>query len=267
VTSSQKENNTGQHSIVHLSQKLLENIPRIISSLISLTVLAYITGWIEARAYFGSFGAKWLVSELNSAMLLQFSWLPLVYLCFFMWLGVQDLEDTKQNKLSRRWRSTIKVLRYGLIPLLIIVFIPDILFSRGYVSASVIVSHLAWIGCVFYAGAAFEGLIITFYNKILVWDIHDIKLALAVILFGLYFSPTVHGKMNGRLDFNPDSSHLPVIETIKTENQTLRLIFISGEKVYAANLKKDNLRNTEVRILNTSDVTMIKHYKNSDKSK
>lgn len=267
MTFSQKENSTGQQSIVHLSIKLFENIPKIISSLISLTVLAYITGWIEAKAYFGSFGAEWLVSELNSVMLLQFSWLPLVYLCLFIWLGIQDLESTKQNKLSRRWRYTIKFVRYGLIPLIIIVSIPDILFSRGYVTASVYASCLAWIGCIFYAGAAFECLIITYYNKILVWDAHDIKLALAVILFGLYFSPAVHGKMNGRLDFNPDSSHLPVIETIKTENQNLRLIFISGNKVYTANLKKDNPKNTEVRILNTSDVTLIKHYKNRDKTK
>lgn len=50
----------------------------VFAAAVPLIGLCYLIGWFEARAYFGSFGAEWLASQLTATELLQFSWAPLI---------------------------------------------------------------------------------------------------------------------------------------------------------------------------------------------
>lgn len=233
--------------------RLLSNIPAIISALVSLIAIAYVTGWIQAKAYFSKFSAAWLTSELSPFHLLQFSWLPLLYLTLFIWLGIQDLEATENDKQLRRWLATAKVLKYGLIPILIIISLSDYLSSR-YENIAIGLIVCSIFACVFYAGAAFEGLVILARKKCLVWDTCDLKLVVAIIMFGLYFAPKQLGLLKGVIDSSPERSHLPVVETIKPSVKGLRLLLISDDKFYTYQISANPSESNKIRLFNISQV-------------
>ncbi|MGH9958624.1 MAG: hypothetical protein ACREBC_16085, partial [Pyrinomonadaceae bacterium] len=53
-------------SVFTTALRILSVLPHALSVLLSFAVVAYVVGWFQARAYFGQFGAEWLVTQLNA---------------------------------------------------------------------------------------------------------------------------------------------------------------------------------------------------------
>lgn len=54
---SEKINNEGDETLGLLAVRLLSKVPMIVSSFVSLVTVAYMSGWIQARAYYSVFDA------------------------------------------------------------------------------------------------------------------------------------------------------------------------------------------------------------------
>lgn len=204
---------------------------------------------------------EWLISELKLCHFLQFSILPIVYLGLFIFLGIQDLEETENDRRLRRWSLTAKVLKYGLIPVLLIVFLSNY-YSINKPSLALALTSISFMACVFYAAASFEGLLILARLKRLTFESADLKLIVAVGLFGLYYSPQQLGLSIGMSDVEGKYSRLPIVETLYPSEKELRLLFISGDNAFTLQPRVCQSEMSKIVLLNVSKIKTIYKQKN-----
>lgn len=187
-------------AFLQAAAKIVSEVPKVVSVLISFSAFAAVVGWLQARAYYSQFGAPWLVSQLGTIDILSFSYLPIASLAVFFWLGITDLEAGGET----RRRYTERILRYGWIFVVVQALLIFVANSLDLPTVSVIFSILLVVTYVLFAGAAFEGLVIAFRYGTITWRTPHTGLIFGIVLLGLYLIPTQMGITQAKMDLNPD---------------------------------------------------------------
>jgi hypothetical protein len=225
-----------ENSLTIAADKLLLSIPTITAIIVVFTGVAYLTGWLHARAYFQSFGAEWALVDISGTSILTFSWLPLAWLLFFIYLGITDLLEGGK----RRSNATFYVLKYGSIFSSILILATAILQKTGPNELAHFIIIVSPYIYALVAGAGFETLLLKLQKS--KFNITIIYPSYAVIVFGLYFLPTQMGKAEAVTDTDPRRSTLAKVKIIDKDNQEFRLLYKTQNYVYVVELRDNNER-------------------------
>lgn len=246
-----------QPSVFTAALRIFSVLPKILSVFLSLSVVAYVVGWFEARAYFRAFGAEWLLFQLGPFDLLRFSMTPILFLAVFIWLGLTDLAKTAELKDSRRYRATLFVLRYGWGVLFVLLMTTYSLEALEYRVAAGAFAVFTMVGFVFFAGAVFEKIVVLVQEGRFIGDLGNAGLVYAVVAAGLYFTPTLYGSLEGKAATDPTRSELPIVTTVRGGSETLRLVFLSQGLAYLADLGDGTKGSIKIHVLPISEVQAI----------
>lgn len=253
----EKPQPSAQGSVFTTALRIFGVLPEALSILLSFAVVAYAVGWFQARAYFRSFSAEWLLSQLSAIDLLQFSWAPILLLAFFIWLGLTDLAETGQRRDSRSFRANQLFRRYGWWSLLVLLITGYALEALGYPMAAGVVVIVTMFGYVLFAAAVFEAIVMLVREGRFVGDLADAHLVYGVVIAGLYFVPTLYGSIEGNMAADPTRSRLPIVHTARAGGQDLRLLFLSQGTVYAADLADGTKSKIKVHVFPVSELQVV----------
>ncbi|MGH9958294.1 MAG: hypothetical protein ACREBC_14375 [Pyrinomonadaceae bacterium] len=247
-----------QGSVFTTALRIFGVVPHALSVLLSFAVVAYVVGWFQARAYFGSFGAEWLATQLNAVDLLRFSWTPILLLVVFMWFGLTDLAETGERKDSKRFQITLFIVRYGWVFLLALGGVASPAFQLlGYPFLALALAAVTMFGYVLFAGAAFEAIVMRVREGQLVADFANAHLVAIIVVAGLFFVPTLYGRVQGRIAADPTRSDLPVVHVARASGQHLRLLLLSQGTVYAADLGDGTRSQIKIHVLPISELQAV----------
>ena len=240
-------------AFLQAAAKILSEMPTVASTLVSFAALAAVVGWIQARAYYSQFGAAWIVSKLSTVEIVSFSWLPIAMLLVFMWLGVTDLEEGGR----RRMRNTKWILRHGWIVVLMLIAISALSTKFELRTMSTMVAIIMVVAYAFFAGAAFEGLVIAFRYGTGRWRVHHSYLAVAVVIFGLFLVPIQIGRTRAKMDLDPKRSTLPTVVVSAHPEDNYRLLLCSAGNASAVRFDEEGKAYPKIFVLDVGDVEYL----------
>src|SRR5437879_3240436 len=137
------DNSRQDQSILVGAQRLFQEGPKLLTGLAGVSGLAYLVGWIYTKSYFSEFGASWILNDISLATLFSYSWIPVLGLLFFAFLGITDLaelESKASQALSQRLKVSLGIYRYGRWIFLVLVSEDPVLSELGYDTAALILS-------------------------------------------------------------------------------------------------------------------------------
>jgi hypothetical protein len=243
--------------IFSVAARVVGAVGSVFSWSVSAILLAYVVGWVEARAYFAEFGASWLVEQLPASRLLQFSVFPLVTIGFLTWTTLIDAAEFEKGSGSGTRPGTEWILRKGWMVLLLLMIgglaadrCNYLLVANGFV-------FVTMIGFALYAAVAFERVLILVRRGHFVGDRYDAQLVYAIVFAGLYLVPTLSGRAQGRIDNQASRTSLPVVRLKPSDDGSLHALAIVDRTVYAVQLDTEDSARRSIRILPASDVFAI----------
>lgn len=225
------------------------------STIVVATAVAYVVGWVHARAYFSQFGAAWLAGELSPFQLLQFSWLPLSTLLVFSFMRIHDeMERQEAGGIKRTSRGRTAV---GLA-VLIALFVAALVLQRyHHPQAAYFVGSSLGIFFAVYVGSALRDLF--FVSR----GARPSRLSIltglgyGILFFGIYFVPRLMGEVQGKFDSDPDTSELPRVQLLAPAPLDLRLVTVTEQVFYVAVLSKNTGRYPSLRPIERSQVAAV----------
>lgn len=222
--------------------KILGSSLNIASGIISLTIYAYIIGWIKIKIYFLLFKASWIISEITTATIVSSSiTIVLPYLIF-----------TTLN-----WLLFQKVPKYLIIPLLIAIVIL-ILQSAGIFalelrnfakeasnkgadvqSYTIYLKHIfrvfKWVCLVYLTSllTVFAFIKMGTINR----NVPSVLKVIALIILVFFLLPITSGYIDATRDKNPVTSSLPIVQIKTAPKETnVRLLFHKNDIFYAVKI-------------------------------
>lgn len=233
---------------------LFQNMGRIASSLVGFTIFAYVIGWLQARSYYDTFGAIWLVDELSTTTILGFSWFSLSYIAWIFYLGFTDLVENKN-----RYKETFFILKYGWWPMILIYIVQFVFDKYGFQVVSIVLSSILVFIYIVFAGAAFEALILRIKDKHFKWEIRSTYLVFGILFFGFYLVPTKMGYNDALRDLKLDTTTLPKVVLEKTKSIELRLLYHKDNKYYLVELPKKD-KYPKIIVASSDKIVSIQKY-------
>lgn len=246
-------------SIFFGAQRLVGTVPKVVAGLIGLGSFAYIVGWFYARSYFSEFGASWILSDVPVLTVLGYSWLPVIIVLFFGYLGVTDLAETESKaevKDSKRFRASISVFNHGRWVFVILALANPLVVFFGFLPLASFLSMASVFVTVAMATSAIEILVVRLSRTDLKIDLPIAYLSYAIIAFGFYVAPSQMGRNAALLDKLATSSSLPRVYLRSDEKDEYRLLFSSGERFYVFPSDHDT-EFPPIRITSPADIKYI----------
>ena len=254
-------------SIIDGAKRMMQGLPRAASGIIGLGCFAYIIGWAYARFYYSEFGASWLINEIPTQTLLGYSWLPVITVLFFAYLGFLDLAETERDgafETSQRFKLTRFVLNYGRW-FFIATIVADVAFGVfGYTTVASFFSHITVFVVVGMATSAIEMIIYRFANPNIKFDLSIVSLTYIILVFGLYIAPAQMGRNTAREDMNSTVSSLSFVTLRDDPHQSFRLLISSGDRFYVFPVKYES-KYPPIQIVTASQIQSIQKRNNSTK--
>jgi hypothetical protein len=226
-----------------------------LSIVMPFVVAAYVVGWVQAKAYFGRFGASWLASRLGLMDLISFSSLPLVALGGCLFLAVVDFDRGAQKRL-KRMVSFIK--HFWIWPFFALPFIGvPYLEGIGLPQAAALLLSGLGLFYMFVSGATFEIIVIHFRRGTLDWGTRNVLFACITVILGFVAAPLALGHAGGIIDRGMSSSGLPIVTAKGDGTSSLRLLWAGDSELYVADLVGSAEEYPRIRILSPSQVLHI----------
>lgn len=245
------ENNEYENQIFYATGKVLNKISVIVSYVISLSLVAYIIGWLNAQAYFQNMGAIWLLNEMPLQTLLYLSWLPIFMILIITFYSFKHLlGSTNWVKKDKSYLAIITIM------FMVVTVLQGVFEHFKYYQLWSVCSLLSNFGWAYLAVSAlmtiiysFKGLTTTF--KTLLFDV-----AFIVVLFGMIILPSQMGNERYYRDVNYTISTLQQVNIIGDENKNYRLLFSNRDLFYAVELGTTN-KKPPVKIFNQDQILNI----------
>jgi hypothetical protein len=200
--------------------RLLNATSKVFVSLISLSAVAYLMGWIAAKSYFLQFGSEWIATQLSPIEIFSHALNPLYYFLISLFIMLSALDGDWPN--PKLWETAIiLVLCYVLLPI----------FFGGITKAAIIqqVIDYAPFG-VGMLGAVILSSIVVHYSQKSNRSIPLLIYPLGII--AIWLLPTVTGAIQGRNDRDQNKSSLPQVVLKGNSSNTLRLLCLSQGHFY-----------------------------------
>lgn len=208
--------------------RILGFFPRIASVLLGATALAYVIGWLYAKAYFAVFGADWLLDELSANTLLGYTWTPVSAFVFLCYLTTLDLEEGEGNNTEKGMSS---VVNSGRVIVVLFIILQTAFLAFDWKLIFILVSYTFACVMIFYSAASYGLLVIQLKQKDHKWNLLSTYLTFGIILGAFYLAPTNMGKANAYIDIRKTSDGLPIVK-IKNKNNTYRLLYHKNNSYY-----------------------------------
>ncbi len=249
--------------ILHGAKRLLHNLPKLATGIVGLSGFAYIIGWAYAQAYFSTFGASWVQSDVPILMLMGYSWWPVVIVLFFAFIGIKDLAETEKETLlefSPRFKASVFVVNHGRWFFIAISIADPLLANHGYSTAARILSMVNVFIIVALATCTLELLAFRLSNSDLRVNLHLASLTYLIIAIGLYYAPSQMGRNAALKDKNLETSSLPMVKLRDEPKTEYFLLLSSGERLYVFPAKYDS-KYPPVKIVNGTNINSIQQLK------
>lgn len=232
---------------------IFKSLTKIAAAFLSLAGFAYIIGWFQASSYFNTLGADWILNDMNTMSILSYSWIPIVVLLGFLYLGLWDISQNRLKKIKHD-----RVLRKYLILFIILLIIGRFVLQRLELDIyyKPITYILIW-SYFFYAGISLQTLITELQNRSFKWNTFANALIYGVVVFGLYWAPYMIGEVNAKSDMDIKSSPLPKVILKTVSNNDLRLLYNTQDRFYLVELS-DSLKYPFVFVASIDEIEKVR---------
>lgn len=231
---------------------IFNSLTKVGAGILNLSVFALIIGWIQANSYFSKFGVDWILNETTTFFLISYSWIPIVALVAFLYLGIIDIIQSKNDK-GKEYQI---IWNYGFW---IVFILPIVTIILGYLNLNKwqMFSLLMQILFTFlYAGFALQYLILEIQNPNFKLNLKHSALIFAIIFYGIYLGPMHLGDYNAKRDIDPKVSNLPYVKLKNNSSIDYRLLYSNNDKYYLINLA-DTAKYPYVHFYNIADIECI----------
>ena len=193
----------------------------------SFVGIAYVVGYLTAKAYFDEFHAGWLVSQISPRVLLTYSLAPMVTLVLFIYLGITDLIE------GGEWREKAShlVVKWGSKAIVVWLVLEAVI--RNLWRPSPAIAFIGFVLATTVAGAIVEVTVLELKNGRTKLRARMLYLSYAIVVFGLYISPTSYGRALALTDMRPQTTTLAAIELRKSESDDkIYLLLVAGDTYF-----------------------------------
>jgi len=258
--SSENQKEGIQHKLILTGiNRFLAGLTQVLSIIVGLSILAYVVGWISARAYYSEFGATWLLSEMSIVSLLGYSWVPLAAFLLFIYLGVTDLLESKT-----RYKGTIFIIRNGWWVYLILALGTGISTNYNYSKIAYLLSYTSAVVVIMLAAACVEATILWLGKSDNSLNSFLVYMVWCIVFVGFYFAPKQIGITTAKRDLDPRLTELQIVRLHESKDLNLRLLLMSGDRIYAFSIEFEG-KYPEIRLLQPSQVRSIQRVTKSKK--
>lgn len=209
--------------------RLFGVLPRVGAAVIALASLGYFLGWQNARAYYGAFGADWIVGLLSTPELLQRAYGPLLTVCGGLLLGVVDTTTGNWSiKAIRRVQAVAGIVGSVLL------FAPQFGGRHWSSPTSALLASLGGIGV-----SACLGMIVAQHARALRdqglrWSVGQLPLVTSVWFFLITQLPQTSGGPEGRVAADARASTLA---HVAIDGEDYRLVLAHADRLVVAKLR------------------------------
>lgn len=234
--------------------RIINALPKMVSLILGGTALAYVVGWIYAKAYLGVFGANWLLTELSPISLLGNSCAPIALLLFFCYTATIDLEEGAKTE---RWM--IAVVNYGRVLIISFMVVSFTVYVLKLKTVFMLISITFAFAMFLYAAACFGLLVVALRDPKHKWNLLSTYLAFGILMGGFYMAPTNLGLARGNSNINPSTSKLPIVQ-LKDSKKEYRLLHHNNDTYYIFSLDKKKIF-PDILLIDKREIKAIKRFK------
>jgi len=210
---------------------VFSKVPRFITNILSISFVAYIVGWVRANSYYSEFGAKWIVAQLNTNELLQFSIWPFLILGLSFFIVTEVIAENKTSY------KKIVLLSVCSIFLAFMILILNRLFVRKYfVSFELALAFIA-LFALGIAASLLANQIVLLHSKGMAKQPSIIFSLIPYMCFiGFYILPNNLGEIEGQRDIDIIRTQLPRVVLRDSKNKKTRLLRYNGSEFFIVRL-------------------------------
>jgi len=215
------------------ARRLIEQAPKVLIALFTITTVAYLAGSVYTRSYFSAFGASWVLEEVPIAIYFSQSWIPLLLILFFGYLATTNLtllESQGNLTTTTRFKISVEAVRYGPWLLVGLLGISLLLSALDDVPTGIALLLIAIPFLLFLFASALELLVVRFSKGDRSIDLSMAYLSFAVIAVALYVVPAKLGENWAWVDKQDTSSLLNVY--LRDDATTYKLLFATETRWY-----------------------------------
>ncbi|MCB0335747.1 MAG: hypothetical protein KDD62_05555, partial [Bdellovibrionales bacterium] len=215
-------------TVISAFSRFLNTIPKVGSALIGALGFGYLLGWLRARAYFSTFGADWLLSEMSSSSLLGFSFFPVAFLSFLVIAQLSDLATDRRSPLRQlnifKWATIIWMI-FSVACMTADIFLGE--FTAGFKRLNASMQMVAYMTF----AIVMLGSLLLRIERQGKWDSKLLWTSFLIAYLGLYYAPQQLGKADAMRDTNPKTTQLPAIYNKKGEKLGWNLLLSNRDVV------------------------------------
>lgn len=231
-------------------QHVSTSLSKLGSTIVSLSALAYIVGWIEGTVYFSALGIGSLANQLSAAQLFdRSSDLVLVVAVVIIFAAYYSTSGTW----TVRWvDNTAGWCGFVAAALGIVSVVPAM--AHGHPLLATILASLS--GYIWAAGAGLvvSELVLRLRDSELRWGARHVWLVWVVLSWGLVQAPAAIARANASFDGDPSMSPLPRVSLRDAAKGDWRLLGPVGDKFVLVQL---DARPRHFRLLSNLDDVVI----------
>ena len=230
-------------TVVTHAAEMLKSVSKVVSSLIGLSVLACILGWLWMREYLVFFDADWILQDVSTPVLLTKSTKALFVVFLAVALCV-SLLLTEKDVLGRL---------FGLRWCAMLVTVAVICWLAGG-------SPLTGVGFAFFVylpGTVLYYLVRGKTGPEAPWSTIGIILAIAISISGPFIVNYCAAQSAGERDSDPQASGLPIVRVSGNSDSDLRLLHFCEDRFYVVKLSKDRTQR-RLYVVQSSQIAEIR---------
>lgn len=234
--------------------RIISKLPQIFSGFLSFAGLAYLIGWIKARAYYEELGAKWMVDLLSYKEVIGYSWMPLVMMAFITWVIIIRIDEKDDDD----FRNLIsKALGYPVLIIAGILYAATFIFGKFklYIAADITNYLTLIIYLVVFVSALFSIIYLVRDSKF-VGDQINASIVYLLVIAGIYFIPSLEGRMAAMRALDSDRTRLPLVK-IKDRERMERMILVTNDSIYTILNNDTDTTLNKIHIYSTRNIEEI----------
>jgi hypothetical protein len=228
-------------------------LPKSAGLFVSLTGIAYFSGWREKSAYYKTLGAPWIMPTVPRFSFLESSAGMMVLIVLCAYFALQKIAPQKRGTNKILWASLIAMFTSALLSIM-----SDYLPQRWATPVNTwalmeVAATLMYSATGLLVGEA----IARFRDDRLKWSSHVVYILYTAIYFGLYMTPSTLGISRAEYHLAAPSNALPSVTIVNAgRNEGWRLVELVGS---SALLMKSpaNVSRPVFRLVELKDVSEI----------
>lgn len=233
--------------------QLARILPSLGASVVAISAIGYLLGWLMVRTYYDSIGANWYYKTFSSTTMFREASNVLMFLAGGLVVGIKALMSGTETKTIVKWDAGI-----GIAGCIIILIVIPFDFKQEYEKAY----YIAAVGCMVVSvvgGLILAELISSLKDSRLKWSGSHISLLVTVFSLVLLYAPITMESSRAKFDMSPTQSTLPYAKKIGCQSCIWRLVNVVEDKALLARIS-DQKAFRVFQIVSLTDEWVIEPY-------